>query len=87
MTVAGRPSADGPRLFAGDEFATALAGLAQAYEMVVLDGPPVDDRPSLTLLQPMVGATVACVGAGESERHLPIPVDGIVIEAERGASA
>jgi Mrp family chromosome partitioning ATPase len=84
--VAGRPSAEGPRLFAGEEFATALAGLTRAYELVVLDGPPVDDRPSLTLLQPQVGVTVACLGAAESERHLPIAVDGIVIEAKRGAS-
>jgi Mrp family chromosome partitioning ATPase len=84
--VAGRPSADGSRLFAGDGFATALAGLAQAYELVVLDGPPVGDSPSLALLQPQVGAAIACLGPGESQR-LPIPVNGIVIETGREATA
>jgi Mrp family chromosome partitioning ATPase len=78
--VAGRPSAEGPRLFATDEFATALAGLAQAYELVVLDGPPVDDWPSLTLLQPQAGAAIACLRSEESERRLPIDVQGVVIE-------
>jgi polysaccharide biosynthesis transport protein len=84
--VAGRSSAEGPRLFATDEFATALAGLARAYELVVLDGPPIDDWPSLTLLRPRVAAAIACLGPGESERRLSIPVNGIVVEAERGAT-
>jgi len=84
--VAGRPSAEGPRLFAGDEFATALTGLTQAYELVVLDGPPVDDWPSLTLLQPQVAAAIACLRPEEAERRLSIPVRGVVIEGERGAS-
>jgi Mrp family chromosome partitioning ATPase len=84
--VAGRPSAEGPRLFASEEFATALAGLRKAYELVVLDGPKVDDWPSLTLLQPQVGAAIACLDSRESARRLSIPVNGVVIEAERGAT-
>jgi Mrp family chromosome partitioning ATPase len=84
--VAGRPTAEGPTLFASDGFATALAGLAQAYELVVLDGPPVDDWSSLTLLQPQVGATIVCLRREEAERRLSIPVRGVVIEGESGAA-
>jgi Mrp family chromosome partitioning ATPase len=83
--VAGRPSAEGPRLFATDGFATALAGLVRAYELVVLDGPPVDDWPSLTMLQPRMEATIACLRPGEAESRLSIAVQGVVIEGERGA--
>lgn len=84
--VAGRPSAEGPRLFASEEFATALAGLVRAYELVVLDGPSVEDSPSLTLLQPQADATLACLAPEEAERRLPVPLDGVVVEMERGAT-
>ena len=83
--VAGRPSADGPRLFASDAFAAALAGLVKAYELVVIDGPHLDEWPSLTLLEPQVDATIACVAAGEAKRRLSIPVNGVVLEVEDGA--
>lgn len=78
--VAGRPSSEGSRLFASEVFTGALANLATAYELLVVDGPHLDEWPSLTLLGPRVDATIACLGAQESP-HMPIPVDGVVVES------
>jgi Mrp family chromosome partitioning ATPase len=77
--VAGRPSAEGPRLFASDAFARALANLRTAYELVVIDGPPLRDEHSLRALLVLADATIACVGPSES-RDLPISVSGLVIQ-------
>jgi len=77
--VAGRPSAEGPGLFASDVFAQALTSLRAAYELVVIDGPPLRDEYSLRALLSLADSTVACVGPSES-RNLPISVNGLVIQ-------
>jgi Mrp family chromosome partitioning ATPase len=77
--VAGRPSAEGPRLFASDLFARALAGLRAAYDLVVIDGPPLRDESSLRALLALVDSTIACLGPSEP-RNLPISVSGLVIQ-------
>lgn len=77
--VAGRPSTEGPRLFASDVFAQALAGLRAAYDLVVIDGPPLRDEHSLRTLLALVDSTIACLGPSES-RKLPISVAGLVIQ-------
>jgi protein-tyrosine kinase len=76
--VAGRPSADGPRLLASDAFAEALLGLRSAYELIVIDGPPLRDEHSLRALLSLADATIACLGPSEP-RSLPIAVSGLVI--------
>ena len=77
--VAGRPSCDGPRLLASERFAARARGLREAYELVVVDGPPLRDENSLRALLPLADATIACVGPGES-RRLPVSADGLVIQ-------
>lgn len=77
--VAGRPSAEGPRLFASDAFARALAGLRAAYDLVVIDGPPLRDEHSLRPLLTLADSTIACLGPADS-RRLPISVSGLVIQ-------
>jgi Mrp family chromosome partitioning ATPase len=77
--VAGRPSAEGPRLFASDLFIRALEGLRAAYDLVVIDGPPLRDEYSLRALLVLADSTVACLGPTES-RSLPISVSGLVIQ-------
>jgi len=77
--VAGRPSAEGARLFVSDEFVRALAGLRDSYELLVIAGPRLDDRGSLSVLIPQVDATIACLGAGE-QRDLDLQVTGLVIQ-------
>ncbi len=79
--VAGRPSADGPRLLSSEAFGQALAGLRDAYELVVIDGPPFRDENSLRALRTQVDSTIACIGPEDSRRRLPISVDGLVVQA------
>jgi hypothetical protein len=76
---AGRPSAEGARLFASDGFARALAGLCGAYDLVVIDGPPLKDEYSLRALLGQVDSTIACLGRSDP-RSLPISVSGLVIQ-------
>ena len=78
--VAGRPSAEGPRLLASDAFARALSGLRAAYDLVVIDGPPLRDEQSLRPLLTLADSTIACLGPSDS-RSLPISVSGLVIHA------
>ncbi len=77
--VAGRPSADAPRLFASERFAHALAGLRDAYELLVIDSPRLVEWGSLSLLTPRVDTVLACLGASEP-RRLSLPVAGLVIQ-------
>jgi hypothetical protein len=77
--VAGRPSADGPRLLASDALSQVLRGLRDAYELVVVDGPPVKDEDSLRALLAQVDSTIACLAESDS-RTLPISVNGLVIQ-------
>lgn len=77
--VAGRHSSEGPRLFVSDLFAHALASLRAAYDLVVVDGPPLQDEYSLRALLALVDSTIACIGPSEP-RDLPISVSGLVIQ-------
>jgi Mrp family chromosome partitioning ATPase len=77
--VAGRPSAEGPRLLASDALAQALAGLRAAYELVVVDGPPLKDEHSLRPLLALADSTIACLGPSDPQ-NLSIPVSGVVIQ-------
>lgn len=77
--VAGRPSGEGPRLLASPALSRALAGLRAAYELVVIDGPPLKDEHSLKALLALADATIACLSPSES-RSLPISVSGLVIQ-------
>ncbi len=77
--VAGRPSADGPRLLASPAMTAAVDGLRAAYELVVIAGPPLRDELSLATLLGLADATVACLEPSEP-RDLPITVTGLVIQ-------
>jgi hypothetical protein len=77
--VAGRPSAEGPRLLGSEVFAQAVANLRAAYDLVVIDGPPLKDENSLRAVLALVDSTVACLGPAEP-RSLPISVSGLLIQ-------
>jgi len=77
--VAGRASGDGAHLLASAAMARALAGLREAYELVVLEGPPLRDENSLRPLLPLADTTIACL-APEERRGVPISVSGAVIQ-------
>jgi Mrp family chromosome partitioning ATPase len=77
--VAGRPSADGPRLLASPAMAAAVDGLRAGYELVVIAAPPLRDERSLSALLGLTDATIACLEPAEP-RKLPITVTGLVIQ-------
>jgi len=79
--VAGRPSAGGPSLLSSDAFAQALSGLRAAYDLVVIDAPPLRDEHSLRAVLSLVDSTIACVRVAEKRRSLPVSVDGLVVQA------
>jgi hypothetical protein len=79
--VAGAPSADASTLLGSTGFRHATAKLRNAYEMVVVDGPPLTGVFSLALAAVAMEAdvTLACVSAGASlPRKLPVRVAGLV---------
>jgi Mrp family chromosome partitioning ATPase len=78
--VAGRPSSYGPRLFGSDAFAQALSGIRAAYDLLVLDGPGLDQWGSLTQAMAHADVTVACLDRADSGRELSVPVAGVVIQ-------
>jgi Mrp family chromosome partitioning ATPase len=78
--VAGRPTAEGPRLLATALLTQALSGLRAAYELVVIAGPPLEDEHSLRAMFGRVDSTIACLSPSEP-RSLPISVSGLVIQS------
>lgn len=78
--VAGRPSADAPRLLASARFERALASLREAYELLVIDGPRLGETDAVNALAPRVDATLACLAADEP-RDVALPVAGLVIQS------
>lgn len=80
--VAGRPASDGAYLLASERFRHAAAGLRDAYELLVIDGPPSGrDDGSLTMVADAADATVVCVGRSEPRPQLAVPVTGLLVQA------
>jgi len=77
--VAGAPTPGGHRLLASEGFAHAISKLRNAYDLVVLDGPPLDrDATSLGAVATLVDATLACVAGAKAPRKPPVPLAGLV---------
>lgn len=69
-----------PALLDTDRCRQALAGLRESYELVVVDGEPLDgERLALIALAEVADATLACGTARELPKKLPIPVTGLVV--------
>jgi len=77
--VAGRPADDSLPLLASDRFRRAIDGLRDAYELVVIEGPPLRDEYALRAVVGLVDSTLLCAGPGESRRDPPVPVNGLVV--------
>jgi len=77
--VAGRPAGDDGSLLASPGCREAIEGLGSAYELVVIDGPPLRDENGLRALLPLADTAIACVGRSET-RRVSVPVDGLVIQ-------
>jgi Mrp family chromosome partitioning ATPase len=78
--VAGAPATDAPALLASEGFRHAIAKLRSAYELVLVDGPPLAfDYAALAMAAAEADATLACVSAGAAlPEKLPVPVAGLV---------
>jgi Mrp family chromosome partitioning ATPase len=79
--VAGRPADDAAGLLSSDRFRQAIAGMRAAYDLVVIDGPPMRDEYALRAMLGLADATLLCVGPGESRRKPSIPVTGLLVQS------
>lgn len=79
--VAGRPAAAAEALIGSESFRVAMASLRDAYELVVLEGPPAAGADgSLVAAAAQADATLVCVGRADDVPGLPVPVTGTVVQ-------
>jgi succinoglycan biosynthesis transport protein ExoP len=77
--VAGKPTPNGAALLTSEDFRHATAKLRNAYDLVVIEGPPLEgDGKSLKATAAQVDATLACVGDSKLPRKLPVRVTGLI---------
>jgi polysaccharide biosynthesis transport protein len=77
--VAGAPTVGGQALLATDDFAHAISKLRNAYDLVVIDGPPLGrEEGALVEVARRVDVTLVCVEGTKAPRKLPVPVAGLV---------
>jgi Mrp family chromosome partitioning ATPase len=89
--AAGEATTDGATLLSSESFVHAIAKLRNAYDLVVLGGPPLDrDEASLAAVAARADSTVACVARPSTSgkpakelkatlRRLHLSVDGLVV--------
>lgn len=80
--VAGEPEAAPAALLDSERCDHAIQGLRRAYDLLVIDGPPLTEDPdALQALAEHAGATIVCGERAEIPKRLPIPITGIVLLA------
>jgi hypothetical protein len=72
----------GPVLLAGESFQHAIEKVRSAYEVVVLDGPGLDDGNSLLAAAPRADRVLACCARSEVPRRLRGIVGGVIEPTE-----
>ncbi len=77
--VAGRPAPDGTALLGSERFRHATAKLRNAYELLVLAGPPANQHAAIAAVAAEADATLACVGREEMPPEPAVPVTGLVM--------
>lgn len=78
--VGGRAATDGIALLDSEGFAHAIGKLRSAYELVVVDGPPLND-PSLLAVAPFADRALAAAARADLPRKPPVRIDGVVLAA------
>jgi hypothetical protein len=78
--VAGRPTPDATVLLGSERFRHAMAKLRNAYELVVIDGPPWSGPAALAAAAAEADATLACVGRGEPPPRTDLPLAGLIVQ-------
>lgn len=81
--VAGRPAPDGEALLASDALRQAVAGLRDAHDLVVVEGPPSSAPPAtLAAVAAQADANLLCLGSAEEPPALPFDVAGAIRQRE-----
>src|SRR5262249_60895463 len=76
--VAGAPTALGPILFSSEDYRHAIEKARDAYEVVVLDGPSLEDRDSLRPASAQADRVIASCKRSLVPRRLRGVIDGLV---------
>jgi Mrp family chromosome partitioning ATPase len=82
--VAGRPACEAEALLGSEAFSRTMARLRDAYELVVVEGPPAaeaDGDGSLAAIAARADATLVCVRHPDDAHDLPVPVSGVLVQA------
>jgi Mrp family chromosome partitioning ATPase len=80
--VAGAPEPTPVALLDSERCDHAIGKLRRAYDLLVIDGPPLGEDPDLLrALSEHAGATVVCGATGEIPKRPPVPVSGAVVFA------
>lgn len=76
--VGGRPATDAAELLSSERFRRALAGLRDAYELLIVVAPA--DPGALAVVAPECEAVIAWTAAGADAPDLPVSVTGLVVQ-------
>jgi len=80
--VAGAPEVTPVALLDSERCDHAIQGLRRAYDLLVIDGPPLTEDPdALQALAEHAAIAIACGERAEIPKRLPIPVAGLVVFA------
>jgi Mrp family chromosome partitioning ATPase len=79
--VAGRPARDGSVLLDSERFRHAVSGLEDAYELLVIDGPPPGRVGELLAAMTVAEVTLVWSERGMLPPDLPGPAAGLVVQA------
>ena len=78
--VAGEPEPEPVALLDSERCDHAIERLRRAYDLLVIDGPPLsEDADSLRALTEHTAVTIACGERGELPKRMPVPVTGLVL--------
>jgi MinD-like ATPase involved in chromosome partitioning or flagellar assembly len=78
--VAGEPTPTPVGLLDSERCDHAIEKLRRAYELLVIDGPPLSEDPdALRALAEHATTTIVCGGRAEIPKRLPLPVAGLVL--------
>lgn len=80
--AAGTPTSHAPTLLASESFGHAIARLRSAYDVVVLDGPSLEDEHSLNAASVRADMTLAYSAASGIPKRLRATLDGLVVADE-----
>jgi succinoglycan biosynthesis transport protein ExoP len=80
--AAGTPTSHGPTLLASQSYRHVTAKLRNAYDVVVVDGPPLDDADSLIAAAAQADMTLACCSGSEVPKRVRSHLDGLVVPDE-----